>query len=80
MEPRCKNLKVPRRLCQCKDIVLRQPKSGDEKERLQSISADGQLKYTGDIADLTAAFLRQSASFQLPPVLERTPVAYVNEK
>ena len=31
------------------------------------------LKYARDIAYLTAAFLRQSESFQLHPVLERTP-------
>jgi hypothetical protein len=32
------------------------------------------IKYAGDIAYLTAAFLRQSgASFRLHPVLERTP-------
>ena len=31
------------------------------------------LKYAGDIAYLTAAFLRQSGSFQLHPVLEKTP-------
>ena len=31
------------------------------------------LKYAGDIAYLTAAFLRQSESFKLHPVLETTP-------
>jgi hypothetical protein len=31
------------------------------------------LKYAGDIAYLTAAFLRQSEPFSLHPVLERTP-------
>jgi predicted HTH transcriptional regulator len=31
------------------------------------------LKYAGDIAYLTAAFLRQSEPFNLHPVLERTP-------
>jgi hypothetical protein len=30
-------------------------------------------KYAGDIAYLTAAFLRQSKSFKLHPVLESTP-------
>ncbi len=30
-------------------------------------------KYAGDIAYLTAAFLRQSNSFSLHPVLEKTP-------
>jgi len=30
-------------------------------------------KYAGDIADLTAAFLRQSPSFRLHPVLTQTP-------
>jgi hypothetical protein len=31
------------------------------------------VKYAGDIAYLTAAFLRQREPFQLHPVLERTP-------
>jgi hypothetical protein len=31
------------------------------------------IKYAGDIAYLTAAFLRQREPFQLHPVLERTP-------
>jgi hypothetical protein len=30
-------------------------------------------KYAGDIAYLTDAFLRQTGSFKLHPVLERTP-------
>jgi hypothetical protein len=30
-------------------------------------------KYAGDIAYLTAAFLRQEDEFKLHPVLERTP-------
>jgi predicted HTH transcriptional regulator len=39
-----------------------------------SFSADPiTIKYAGDIAYLTAAFLRQREPFQLHPVLERTP-------
>ena len=30
-------------------------------------------KYAGDVAYLTAAFMRQERSFRLHPVLERTP-------
>ena len=30
-------------------------------------------KYAGDVAYLTAAFMRQEGSFRLHPVLERTP-------
>src|SRR5215475_2206707 len=30
MEPRRANLKVPRRLCQCKDLALKRPKPGGE--------------------------------------------------
>ena len=30
-------------------------------------------KYAGDVAYLTAAFMRQDGSFRLHPVLERTP-------
>ena len=30
-------------------------------------------KYVGDVACLTAAFMRQEGSFGLHPVLERTP-------
>jgi len=30
-------------------------------------------KYAGDVAYLTAAFMRQGGSFRLHPVLERTP-------
>ena len=50
------------------------PQFGDISDRIRGSSGEPiTLKYAGDIAYLTAAFLRQAEPFRLHPSLEETP-------